>query len=116
MIDLNHADTLKDKEFLSLVDLLNFRAGDRPNSLAYQFLVDGDAEGARLTYEQLYTGTIAISKCLLASAVFSWATKYAARLPPPVAAAPSNSATVSSNGGWKLCGPISNVNPRPPVA
>ncbi|MBI4410450.1 MAG: fatty acyl-AMP ligase [Gemmatimonadetes bacterium] len=39
--------------FRSLVDLLRFRAGVEPHARAYTFLVNGETEGASLTYGEL---------------------------------------------------------------
>ena len=38
----------------SLVELLRHQADRSPNQLAYQFLIDGQQEGPRLTYDQLH--------------------------------------------------------------
>jgi len=56
-----------DTTYSSLVDVLRKRAHDTPERLAYQFLVDGQIEGARLTYVELQAGAEAISAQLLAS-------------------------------------------------
>ncbi|MDA1052764.1 MAG: beta-ketoacyl synthase N-terminal-like domain-containing protein [Planctomycetota bacterium] len=68
MIDRQPSDTPNDNGFSSLADLLRCRAEQRPHDLAYLFLVDGQAEGARLTYEQLFQKAQAISERLLGSA------------------------------------------------
>ncbi|GAB4244077.1 MAG: fatty acyl-AMP ligase [Stanieria sp.] len=39
--------------YSNLVDLLNYRALDRPNQIAYRFLKDSKTESARLTYAEL---------------------------------------------------------------
>ncbi len=68
MIHRHLTNDPQDFDHSSLVDLLRRRAGERPNELAYQFLTDGQAEGARLTYEQLYVESKAIAERLLACA------------------------------------------------
>ena len=57
-----------DTTYSSLVDVLRQRAQDTPDRLAYQFLVDGQLEGGRLTYAELQAGADAISARLLGSA------------------------------------------------
>ncbi|MBH8565203.1 AMP-binding protein [Nostoc sp. CENA67] len=39
--------------FNTLVDLLNYRAYDQPDQVAFRFLKDGDTETSNLTYQQL---------------------------------------------------------------
>ncbi|MEO8497155.1 MAG: AMP-binding protein, partial [Planctomycetota bacterium] len=68
MIHRHLTSDTQDIDHSSLVDLLRRRAAERPNELAYQFLTDGQAEGARLTYEQLYVESKAIAERLLACA------------------------------------------------
>ena len=54
--------------YASLADLLRRRRDNSPDQLAYQFLVDGSAEGARLTYQQLDEGARAVAAQLLTRA------------------------------------------------
>ena len=51
----------------SLVDLLRRRARETPDRLAYQFLIDGKSEGARLTYRELDHQARAVRDRLLRS-------------------------------------------------
>jgi acyl-CoA synthetase (AMP-forming)/AMP-acid ligase II len=60
-LDTTHVDC----EFTSLADLLRVRAETAGDELAYQFLIDGKTEGARLTYAELLAGADAISVQLL---------------------------------------------------
>ena len=46
-------DNTKGTPFSTLVELLQHRAKEQPNDLAYQFLIDGKKEGAAYTYAQL---------------------------------------------------------------
>ncbi|QLE45892.1 SDR family NAD(P)-dependent oxidoreductase (plasmid) [Nostoc sp. C052] len=48
----------------TLVDLLRYRADDRPNQTAYTFLVDGEAEEVSITYEELDIKARAIAQVL----------------------------------------------------
>ncbi|MBC7817380.1 MAG: fatty acyl-AMP ligase, partial [Planctomycetaceae bacterium] len=52
----------------SLVELLRRRAEHSPDQLAYQFLIDGQHEGARLTYGELHRAAQAIAARLNESA------------------------------------------------
>lgn len=47
--------------YSNLVDLLNYRALDRPNQIAYRFLKDSKTESARLTYAELDSQARAIA-------------------------------------------------------
>ncbi|MEH2172819.1 SDR family NAD(P)-dependent oxidoreductase [Nostoc sp.] len=49
----------------TLVDLLRYRADDRPNQTAYTFLVDGEAEEVSITYEELDIKARAIAQVLI---------------------------------------------------
>ncbi len=53
MIERNPDFTATDHDFESLVELLRVRREHTPDKLAFQFLVDGQSEGNRLTYRQL---------------------------------------------------------------
>ncbi len=48
-------------ESASLLDILNYRAKEQPQKMAYTFLVDGDTEGKRLTYQGLLQEAKAIA-------------------------------------------------------
>ena len=49
----------------TLIDLLRFRAWDRPGTVVYRFLVDGEEPGAQLTYGDLDARARAIATSLL---------------------------------------------------
>ncbi|MEH1780362.1 MAG: beta-ketoacyl synthase N-terminal-like domain-containing protein [Nostoc sp.] len=49
----------------TLVDLLRYRADDRPNQTAYTFLVDGEAEEVSITYQELDIKARAIAQVLI---------------------------------------------------
>lgn len=51
-------------QFSTLVELLQYRAQEQPNDLAYQFLVDGKKEGASYTYSELDEWARAIAALL----------------------------------------------------
>ncbi len=51
-------------QFSTLVELLQYRASTQPDSLAYQFLVDGKKEGAAYTYAELEEWAKAIASLL----------------------------------------------------
>ncbi len=51
-------------EARTLVDLLRFRASEEPTKVAYTFLVDGEREGARITYADLDRSARAIAATL----------------------------------------------------
>ena len=52
----------------SLVELLRRRAERLPNQLAYQFLIDGQHEGSRVTYRELHRSAQAVASQLSSSA------------------------------------------------
>ncbi|MDZ8033650.1 SDR family NAD(P)-dependent oxidoreductase [Nostoc sp. DedSLP04] len=49
----------------TLVDLLRYRADNRPNQTAYTFLVDGEAEEVSITYQELDIKARAIAQVLI---------------------------------------------------
>lgn len=51
-------------QFSTIVELLQYRAQEQPDDLAYQFLVDGKTEGASYTYSELDERARAISAFL----------------------------------------------------
>ncbi len=65
MIERRPQSTTSQNDHESLVDLLRTRRKNTPDQLAYQFLVDGQTEGARLTYRQLDDAAQAIARRLL---------------------------------------------------
>ncbi|MEM7353313.1 MAG: amino acid adenylation domain-containing protein, partial [Acidobacteriota bacterium] len=52
----------------TLAEVLRHRAGEEPDRLAYTFLVDGEAEGGRLTFGELDTRSRRLAAVLLESA------------------------------------------------
>lgn len=56
--------TLADVQFLTLVDVVRYRARIQPDQLAYTFLRSGEVEEERLTYAQLHKRICAVAALL----------------------------------------------------
>lgn len=60
------SDSGRDKNFSSFVELLRYRSSAQPDAQAFTYLLDGEGEGATLTYQQLDRQARAIASRLQA--------------------------------------------------